>query len=104
MVPIFKLIVTDNADGDLAKAIGYLSDKNAQRFSEELFQKYENIKLMPKLYQRLYYEKKTKTDYRRIVHRKYIIIYKIHKNQITILRIVSEKENYLKSKLFKSFI
>ncbi|MCI9287226.1 MAG: type II toxin-antitoxin system RelE/ParE family toxin [Clostridia bacterium] len=104
MVPIFKLIVTDDADNDLAKVIRHFSDKNAQRFSEELFQKYENIKFMPKLYQRLYYEKKTKTDYRRIVHRKYIIVYKIHKNQITILRIVSEKENYLKSKLFKSFI
>lgn len=31
-------------------------------------------------------------------------IYKIHKNQITILRIVSEKENYLKSKFIKSFV
>lgn len=58
MVPIFKLIVTYNADSDLAEAIRYFSDINAQRFSEELFQKYENIKLMPKLYQRLYYEKK----------------------------------------------
>ncbi len=44
MVPIFKLIVTDDADSDLAKAIGYLSDRNAQRFSKELFQKYENNK------------------------------------------------------------
>ncbi len=61
-MPIFKVIVTDNADSDLAKAIGYLSDRNAQKFSEELFPKYENIKLMPKLYQRIYYEK-THTDY-----------------------------------------
>lgn len=57
-MPIFKVIVTDNADSDLAKAIGYLWDRNAQKFSEELFPKYENIKLMPKLYQRIYYEKK----------------------------------------------
>lgn len=104
MVPIFKLIITDDADKDLAKAVGYLSERNAQRFSEELFLKYDDLKFMPKLYQRVFYEEKTKTDYRRIVHRKHIIIYKIHKKEITILRIVSEKEDYLKSQFFKSFL
>lgn len=29
MVPIFKLIVTDDADNDLAKVIRHFSDKNA---------------------------------------------------------------------------
>ncbi len=104
MVPIYKLIITDDADIDLAKAMGHLSNKNAQKFSEELYIKYDDIKRMPRLYQRVFYEKKTKTDYRRIVHRKYIIIYKIHNNQITILRIVFQKEDYLKSQFFKSFV
>lgn len=58
---------------------------------------------MPMLYQRVYYDEKAKTDYRRMVHKKYIIIYKIQKNEVTILRIVSEKENYLRSKIFKSY-
>ena len=104
MVPIFKLVITDDADKDLARAVVYLSQKNAQKFSEELYIKYDDIKLMPRLYQRVFYEEKTKTDYRRIVHKKYIIIYKIHNNQITILRIVSEKEDYLISQFFKSFV
>ncbi len=104
MVLMFKLNVSNKADRDLIKAVGYLSDRNSQRFLEELFLKYDDIKLMPRLYQRVFYEEKTKTDYRRIVHRKHIIIYKIHNNQITILRIVSEKEDYLKSQFFKSFL
>ena len=98
MEQIFRIIVSDDADIDLISITNNLSKRGAIKFSEELFRKYDNIKVMPKLYQRIYYEKKTKTDYRRIVHRKYIIIYKIQKNQITILRIVSEKSNYLKSK------
>lgn len=103
MVQNYKLIISDDADEDLTKIINHLSSKNIKKFTEELLRKYENIRTMPKLYQRIYYEERTKEDYRRIVHKKYIITYKIYKNQITILRIVSEKENYLKSKFFKSF-
>ena len=55
------------------------------------------------MYPRLYYEKKTKTDFRKIVYQKYIIIYKIQKSQITILRMVTEKENYLKPKLLEIY-
>lgn len=99
----YELIVSEDADNDLSKIVQHLSEKNTKKFSKELLLKYENITQIPKLYQRLYYEENKKADYRRIVHMKYIIIYKIHKNQITILRIVSEKEDYLKSKIFKIF-
>lgn len=95
MVQKYKLLISNDADEDLSKIVQNLSLQGTKKFTEELFIKYENIKIMPKLYQRIYYKEKTKEDYRRIVHRKYIVTYKIYKNQITILRIVSEKENYL---------
>ncbi len=103
MVQNYKFIISNDADEDLSKIIQNLSLKSTKKFTEELLVKYENIRIMPELYQRIYYREKTKEDYRRIVHRKYIITYKIHKNQITVLRIVSEKENYLKSIFLKSF-
>lgn len=98
MEQIYNLVISDRADEDLAK----IMRSNSTKFSEGLFLRYENIKLMPKLYQRIYYEKKSNTDYRRIVYKKYIVIYKIHKNEITILRIISQKENYLESNYLKS--
>lgn len=39
-------------------------------------------------------------EYRRMISGKYIIIYQIKENQITILRIFSQKQNYLNSKNF----
>ena len=94
----YNLVISDRADEDLAK----IMTNTATKFSEGLFLRYENIKLMPKLYQRIYHDKKNKTDYRRIVYKKYIIIYKIHNKEITILTIVSQRENYLKSNYLKS--
>lgn len=43
-------------------------------------EKYINLKSMHWMYPRLYYEKKTKTDFRKITYGKYIIIYKIQKS------------------------
>jgi len=97
----YKIIVSDWADEDLFNITNNLQ-ADAKKFSEGLFKKYENLQRMPKLYQRIYYDKKSDIDYRRIVYNKYIIIYKIQKGEITILRIVSQKENYLFSKFLKS--
>ena len=80
----------------------YLSQTRKNELMKEIRKKLLNLKQMPKMYQRIYYEEKTKIDYRRIVCMNYIITYKIHKNEITILRIVSQRENYLKSNYLKS--
>lgn len=99
---IFKMRMSQYIVHDF-KTIGkFLSERSKNKLIKEINIRFQNLKQMPKIYQRIYYEKSTDTDYRRIVHRKYIIIYKIQKNQITILRIVSEKENYLKSRYLKS--
>lgn len=100
MEQIYKFAISNKADKDLAKL--YLNEYNIKKISENILIRYENIRQMPHMYQRLYYNNKTKTDYRRTVLNKYIIIYKIFENQITILRIISQRKNYLKSKFLKS--
>lgn len=102
MEQIYKLKMSKDIVYDFDRIKKYMSEHMANQFIKELNMKFKILKQMPKLYQRLYYEKKTCTDYRRIVHKKYIVIYKIHNNQITILRIVSERENYLRSRFVKS--
>ena len=99
----YKIIIANQADEDLYRISTYLPNNKFKEFRKALKGKYINLKSMPWMYPRLYYEKKTKTDFRKIVYQNYIIIYKIQKNQITILRIVSVKENYLKPKLLKIY-
>ncbi len=99
----YKIIIASQADEDLYRMSMYLPNNKFRDFRKALKEKYINLKSMPKMYLRLYYEKKTKTDFRKITYGKYIIIYKIQESQITILRIVSEKENYLKPKLLEIY-
>lgn len=98
-----KFIISTPAKEDLARISNYLSHTKLKKIKKEIREKYYNLNNMPRMYPRLYYEKNTESDYRKILIEKYIIIYKIQKNQITILRIVSEKENYLKPKLLEIY-
>lgn len=91
------------AEYELKRLSDRMSTNRLIKLREKILKTYINIQEMPWMYPRLYYEKNTKTDFRKIVCENYIIIYKIQKSQITILRIVSEKENYLKPKLLKIY-
>ena len=55
---------------------------------------------MPRIYKTLIYFKDRGGEYRRIVSGRYSIIYKIVKDEIIILRIFNQKQNYLNSKTF----
>lgn len=99
----YKVIVSDLAEYELKRLSDRMSTNRLIKLREKILKTYINIQEMPWMYPRLYYEKNTKTDFRKIVCENYIIIYKIQKSQITILRIVSEKENYLKPKLLKIY-
>lgn len=103
MVLNYKIIIAEQAHEDLARIRQFMYENKFEKFIVELYEKYDNLLYMPWMYPRLYYEKKTKADFRKIVYQKYIIIYKIQKSQITILRIVTEKENYLKPKLLEIY-
>ena len=55
---------------------------------------------MPRIHKTLISSKDKEGEYRRIVSRKYIIIYKIVIDEIIILRIFNQKENYLNQRHF----
>lgn len=103
MVSNYEIIIAEQTHEDLARIRGHMYKDKFEEFIDKLYEKYDNLIYMPWMYPRLYYEKITKTDFRKIVCQNHIVIYKIQESQITILRIVSEKENYLKPKLLEIY-
>lgn len=73
-------------------------------YQEELINKIEkdiiNLMYMPRIHKTLISSKDKHGEYRRIVSKKYIIIYKIVEDKIIILRIFNQKENYLNQRNF----
>ena len=55
---------------------------------------------MPRIHKTLTYFKDKEGEYRRMLSGKYSIIYKIIKDEIIILRIFNQKENYLNQRKF----
>ena len=71
-----------------------------KKLKKDIDIKIENLKFMPRTHKSLIYYKDKYGEYRRIVSGKYIIIYKIVKDEIIILRIFNQKENYLNQRNF----
>lgn len=73
-------------------------------YQEELINKIEkdikSLAYMPRIHKTLISSKDKEGEYRRIVSGKYIIIYKIVKNEIIILRVFNQRENYLNQRNF----
>lgn len=86
---------------DFKKIKRFIKDR---LFYEKVIDKINNdinyLKYMPRIHRNLIYIKDINGEYRRIVSGKYIIIYKIIKNQIIILRIFNQKQNYLNQRNF----
>ena len=73
-------------------------------FTERILQKIEkdiiNLEYMPRIHKTLISIKDPNGEYRRMLSGKYSIIYKITENEIIILRIFNQKENYLNQRKF----
>lgn len=73
-------------------------------YQEELINKIEkditSLLYMPRIHKTLISSNDKNGEYRRMISGKYIIIYKIVKDEIIILRIFNQKENYLNQKGF----
>ena len=73
-------------------------------YQEELINEIErdikSLVYMPRIHKTLISVKDKEGEYRRIISGKYIIIYKIVKDEIIILRIFNQKENYLNQRNF----
>lgn len=99
----YKLELTKDARLDLDKISRYLEEYgiNRDKIIKKINEDMVNLKFMPRIHKTVIASKKPEGEYRRIVSGKYIIIYQIENEKINILRVFSEKQNYLNSKTFE---
>ena len=94
--------LSKDAKKDLDRISIFLEEYNVSRTKiiEKINNDIKNLTFMPRIHKTLIYFKDKHGEYRRIVSGKYIIIYKIVKDEIIILRIFNQKENYLNQRNF----
>jgi len=98
----YKIILSDKANNDIDRITEYLKHFNYRidRIIKKINDDMENLKYMPKMHKTIFYYTTPDFEYRRIVSAKYVVIYKIVKDEIIILRIFNQKENYLNQRNF----
>ena len=74
--------------------------KHYKKLKDKMNIAIQNLQFMPRTHKTIYTLKDPIGEYRRIVLEKYSIIYKIVNNEIIILRIFNQKENYLNQRKF----
>lgn len=96
----YRINFSDKANSDINIIAEYRQGYNVEKIIGKIYEDIENLNFMPRAHKTVLYYANPNGEYRRIVSGKYIIIYKIINNQIIILRIFSQKQNYLNSKNF----
>lgn len=89
---IYKIKISKKSRKDIKRIRNYLKGYNVDKSIKKIYDDIEDLKFMPRIHKTLYTLKDPRGEYRRIISGKYIIIYKIVKNQITILRIFNQKQ------------
>ena len=98
----YKINISNKANKDINRITEYLQNlsNNADEIIKRINKDIEDLLFMPRIHKTLIYFKDKETEYRRIVSGNYVIIYKIVEDEIIVLRIFNQKENYLNSKSF----
>lgn len=96
----YNIKLTDKAKRDLRRISNYLEEYRLEKIYKKIKQDIENLKFMPRIHKTLSSSKDKEGEYRRIVSGNYSIVYQIEEDQITILRIFNQKENYLDQRNF----
>lgn len=98
----YNIELTKDAKVDLDNISKYLEEYgvNNKKVIEKINMDIINLRFMPRTHKTLLSYENPDGEYRRLVSGRYIIIYQIKENQINILRVFSEKQNYLKLKGF----
>ena len=96
----YKIKISDNAKRDIRKISNYIEEYRLRKVYKKISQDIENLKFMPRIHKTIYSYRDKNGEYRRIVSEKYSIIYKIYKDEITILRIFNQKQDYLNQRNF----
>jgi len=98
----YKIKLSNDAKKDLNKISEYLENYKPYRNKviEKIDKDIDNLKWMPRIHKTVIFVKDKTGEYRRIVSGKYIIIYRIIEDEITVLRIFNQRENYLNQRKF----
>ena len=96
----YRTKLLPRARKDLKRIYKYMKEYNVEKSIEKIYLDIDNLAFMPRIHKTLIYFKDKKGEYRRIVSGRYNIIYKIIENEIIILRIFNQKENYLNQRNF----
>lgn len=77
----YKIKVSDDARCDIDKIYDYLENYKSARNNtiSKIYEDILDLSFMPRKHKTLYKKNDKNTEYRRIVSKKYIIIYKIEK-------------------------
>ena len=97
---IYKTIFSNKARRDLIRIAKFMENYNSNKIIERIYKSIDDLNYMPRIHKTLTYFKDKNGEYRRMLTGKYSIIYKIENNQIIILRIFNQKENYLNQRKF----
>lgn len=96
----YRTRLLPRAKRDLRRIYRYMRGYNFEKIIERIYKDIDNLTFMPRMHKTLIYFKDKNGEYRRIVSGKYIIIYKIVKDEIIVLRIFNQRENYLNQRSF----
>ncbi len=96
----YKIKIAQKAKQDIKNTIEYNEYYNIEKDINKIYKDIETLKFMPRINKTVYTLKDKNSEYRRMISGKYAIIYKIEKDQIIIIRIFNQKQNYLNSKKF----
>ncbi len=98
----YKIKVSEKAENDIKRISEYIKEfrYNEERIIKQINTDIEKIIFMPRIHKTLISSKDDKGEYRRIVSGNYSIIYQIKVDQIIILRIFNQRENYLNQENF----
>ena len=96
----YKIKIAQKAKQDIKNTIEYNGYYNIEKDINKIYKDIETLKFMPRINKTVYTLKDKNSEYRRMISGKYAIIYKIEKDQIIIIRIFNQKQNYLNSKKF----
>ena len=98
----YKISLSDKANQDIDRITEYLQQfaYNIEKIIRKINNDVENLKYMPRMYKTIFYYMNPELECRRMISGKYSVIYKIIKDEIIILRIFNQKENYLNQRKF----
>lgn len=98
----YKISLSNEANKDMDKISKYLKNFEANRdiIIKKIDKDINNLCFMPRIHKTIFYYTNPEMECRRMISGKYSVIYKIIDDEIIILRIFNQKQNYLNHKNF----